>query len=70
MVAYELLKHSIDDEAVLDACLHHHERLDGLGYPDRLQGDAITELARMNAICDVYAPLPPTGHTKKAGHPP
>ena len=54
VVGYELLKHSIDDEAVLDACLHHHERLDGLGYPDRLQGDAITELARMNAICDVY----------------
>ncbi len=54
VAGYELLKHSVDDLAVLDACRHHHERLDGRGYPDRLQGDAISELARMNAICDVY----------------
>ena len=40
--------------AVLDACLHHHEKIDGSGYPDRLQGDAISTIARMTAICDVY----------------
>jgi HD-GYP domain-containing protein (c-di-GMP phosphodiesterase class II) len=26
------------EAAVLDACLHHHEKMDGTGYPDRLQG--------------------------------
>ncbi len=40
--------------AVLDACLHHHEKLDGSGYPHRLQGEQISLLARMCAICDVY----------------
>jgi putative nucleotidyltransferase with HDIG domain len=43
-----------DDEAVLDVVLHHHERIDGSGYPDRLQGERIEPLARMGAICDVY----------------
>lgn len=39
---------------VLDVCLHHHEKVDGTGYPDRLAGDKITLFARMGAICDVY----------------
>ncbi len=39
---------------VLDVCLHHHEKIDGSGYPERLAGDAISVLARMGAICDVY----------------
>ena len=41
-------------DAVLDACLHHHEKIDGTGYPDKLQGDGISVIARMTAICDVY----------------
>ena len=28
--------------------------MDGTGYPDRLQGDQISLIARMTAICDVY----------------
>jgi HD-GYP domain-containing protein (c-di-GMP phosphodiesterase class II) len=39
---------------VLDVCLHHHERLDGKGYPEGLAGDAISRIARMGAVCDVY----------------
>ncbi|MES2991411.1 MAG: HD-GYP domain-containing protein [Pseudomonadota bacterium] len=38
----------------LDVCLHHHERIDGGGYPQGLAGDAISPMARMGAICDVY----------------
>ncbi|WP_341707190.1 HD-GYP domain-containing protein [Halopseudomonas sp.] len=41
-------------EAVLDVCLHHHEKMDGTGYPERLGGEGISQLARMGAICDVY----------------
>jgi HD-GYP domain-containing protein (c-di-GMP phosphodiesterase class II) len=41
-------------EAVLDVCLHHHEKVDGNGYPHKLSGDAITLFARMGAVCDVY----------------
>ena len=40
--------------STLDVVLHHHERMDGTGYPRRLPGDAISTLARMGAICDVY----------------
>lgn len=36
---------------------HHHERLDGSGYPDGLQGDAIPLLAQIMAVCDVYDAL-------------
>ncbi len=40
-----------------EVCLHHHERLDGRGYPDALPADAITQYTRMTAICDVYDAL-------------
>ncbi|WXL26326.1 HD-GYP domain-containing protein [Ectopseudomonas mendocina] len=42
---------------VLDVTLHHHERLDGSGYPDGLVGSQISLFARMAAICDVYDAL-------------
>ena len=42
------------DDVALDVCLHHHEKADGSGYPERLSGDQISLFARMGAICDVY----------------
>jgi putative two-component system response regulator len=33
---------------------HHHERLDGSGYPDRLKGDAVPVLAQIMGVVDVY----------------
>ena len=41
-------------DGVKDVCLHHHERYDGTGYPDKLAGENISLLARMGAVCDVY----------------
>jgi HD-GYP domain-containing protein (c-di-GMP phosphodiesterase class II) len=38
----------------LDITLHHHERCDASGYPDKQGGAAISELAQMAAIVDVY----------------
>jgi len=38
----------------LDITLHHHERRDGSGYPDKLDQSRISELACMAAIVDVY----------------
>lgn len=49
-----LLQANITDAVALDVCLHHHEKVDGSGYPYRLQGDAISLFARMGAVCDVY----------------
>jgi HD-GYP domain-containing protein (c-di-GMP phosphodiesterase class II) len=40
--------------AVLDVCLHHHEKIDGNGYPHKLSGEALTLVARMGAVTDVY----------------
>ena len=52
---HELLSQAGEvSEIVLDVCLHHHEKIDGSGYPHRLAGDAIGLHARMGAVCDVY----------------
>ncbi len=49
-----LLKTPGVGEIPLDITLHHHERMDGSGYPDKLPGDRISTLAQMAAIVDVY----------------
>ncbi len=41
----------------IDVCLHHHERMDGRGYPFGLGADQLSREARMGAICDVYDAL-------------
>ena len=52
---YEMLREARGaPEGAMDVCLHHHERPDGRGYPHGLGGDAISQLARMGAVCDVY----------------
>ena len=67
---WELLK-SCDGihETALDVCLHHHERVDGKGYPDKLSGDALTLFARMGAVCDVYDAISSDRCYKKAWPP-
>jgi putative two-component system response regulator len=42
---------------VLPVIRHHHERLDGLGYPDRLRGDEIPRTARILQVVDIYDAL-------------
>jgi HD-GYP domain-containing protein (c-di-GMP phosphodiesterase class II) len=49
-----LVRSGIELEGVLDVCLHHHERVDGAGYPEGLAPANVSQLARMAAICDVY----------------
>lgn len=49
-----LIKNSNIPEYAAEVCLHHHEKVDGSGYPDRLSGAGISLLSRMAAICDVY----------------
>lgn len=52
---WEILKSCYQvQETALDVCLHHHERVDGKGYPKKISGDALTLFARMGAVCDVY----------------
>ena len=49
-----LIQAGIKDAVVLDVCLHHHEKVDGRGYPEGLTGEAISLFAKMGAVCDVY----------------
>lgn len=52
---WEILKNAqVNDAIALDVCLHHHEKMDGSGYPERLSGEGISLHARMGAVCDVY----------------
>lgn len=46
--------------SVQDIVRHHHERLDGSGYPDQLRGGEINLLARVVAVADVYDALTST----------
>ena len=48
---------------------HHHERLDGSGYPDGLQGEAVPLLAQIMGIVDVYDAIT-TERPYKAAQPP
>ena len=51
----ERILRNVDDYAeIADIVRHHHERVDGMGYPDRLVGTAIPLLARIIAVADAY----------------
>lgn len=62
-------------DTAADVVLHHHERIDGSGYPHGLAGAAISLCARMCSVCDVYdavtshrpykAPWPPAEAIRK-----
>jgi putative nucleotidyltransferase with HDIG domain len=52
---WKLLREAGDaTEGTLDIALHHHEKVDGSGYPRGLAGEGISILSRMGAVCDVY----------------
>ena len=42
---------------MLDVVLHHHELLDGTGYPHGLAGDEISDIVRLTTIVDIYTAL-------------
>ena len=41
-------------ELSIQVAYQHHERYDGSGYPEGLKGEAISQMGKMAAICDVY----------------
>jgi putative nucleotidyltransferase with HDIG domain len=59
----------VTSEPVLDVVRHHHERVDGTGYPDGLSGDALSRFARMGAVCDVYDAITSNRPYKQAWDP-
>ena len=58
LLGYEVLKDSPDlQPEMLDMVLHHHEYLDGSGYPHGLQASEISDLVRTITIADIYGAL-------------
>lgn len=47
----------VTDEIIFDVTRHHHEKLQGNGYPDGLAGDKISLYARVTAIADIFDAL-------------
>jgi putative nucleotidyltransferase with HDIG domain len=58
VAGYEVLKGTsgISPE-ILEAVRHHHEYLDGSGYPDGLCAESIPDIVRLLTISDVFAAL-------------
>ncbi len=50
---YEIVNGSAFPWPVADMALHHHERLDGSGYPDGISGDELSLEVRILGVCDV-----------------
>ena len=58
VIGYEILKlHPEFSPEILDGVRHHHEYLDGSGYPDGLTAPQISDLVRLLTISDIYAAL-------------
>jgi putative two-component system response regulator len=57
IVGEEILAALPSAEQVLPAVRHHHERVDGAGYPDGLGGDDIPLFARIIAIADAFVAM-------------
>ncbi len=57
-IGHELLLALPDiSEEILDGVRHHHEYLDGSGYPDGLSASQISDLVRLLTISDIFAAL-------------
>jgi putative two-component system response regulator len=54
---WELLRNMKTLEPALEVVLHHHERMDGSGYPDGFSGESIPVVARVTTIADVFDAL-------------
>ena len=52
-----ILQQTKIDETSVSVTAHHHERLDGTGYPDGLKGDQISFFGQMAAVVDIYDAL-------------
>jgi HD-GYP domain-containing protein (c-di-GMP phosphodiesterase class II) len=53
-IGFEILKQIPAMSAVLPGVLHHHEAVDGTGYPSGLKGKAIPLMARILAVADSF----------------
>jgi HD-GYP domain-containing protein (c-di-GMP phosphodiesterase class II) len=53
-LGHDFVRRSRLPDLIARACLEHHERFDGSGWPHGHGGEALSKLGRMAAICDAY----------------
>jgi putative nucleotidyltransferase with HDIG domain len=66
---WQMLQSADVSDGVLEVALHHHEKVNGRGYPHGLKDKAIPLLARMGAVCDVYDAVTSDRPYKSSWHP-
>lgn len=51
---FHILKDIYEDKRIANGAKYHHERYDGKGYPNALEGENIPEIARIIGVADAY----------------
>jgi HD-GYP domain-containing protein (c-di-GMP phosphodiesterase class II) len=69
VIGSDLVRSAPSLRDAVDVVHHHHERIDGNGYPDKLAGSAIPLHARIAAVADVWDALT-TDRAYRKGWPP
>jgi HD-GYP domain-containing protein (c-di-GMP phosphodiesterase class II) len=58
LYGYQIAKNlGVRNENILSGIRHHHEKLDGRGYPDGISEEKISRFARIIAVCDIFDAL-------------
>ena len=65
-ISYEMLEELSSFKNIKNIVRHHHERIDGRGYPDGLKGDEISLGAKIVAVADTYDAITSARSYKKA----
>ena len=56
-ITKRILENAGMDEKIVDIAMHHHEKLNGTGYPHGLKGSQISELTQIVTVSDIYSAL-------------
>lgn len=59
-IGFDILNYVLKQEEILRIVRHHHERLDGSGYPDGLTSDQLPDYVRAFSVCDCYVAMTST----------
>lgn len=66
LTSYHILKDIYEDKTISLGAKFHHERYDGKGYPNGLEGENIPEIARIISVADTYDAMASNRSYRKA----
>ena len=66
VTGYHILKGISGNDTIANAAKYHHERFDGRGYPNGLEGERIPEIARILGVADSYDAMSSNRSYRKA----